>query len=61
MAGRNSYETGGGDVFRVPVPARAHTAPRRGVSDVGRWSFDGVFVLTENAPARPSVEGVGMT
>lgn len=56
-----SYETGGCDVFRVPVPARAHTAPRRGVSDRGRWSFDGVFVLPGIAPARTSVEGVGMT
>lgn len=57
-----SYEPGGGDVIRVPVPARAHTAPRRGLSDLaGRWSFDGVFVLSEYAPARTSAEGVGMT
>lgn len=47
-------------MIRVPVPARAHTAPRRGVSDLGRWSFDGVFVLPENAPARTSAKGVGM-
>lgn len=58
----HSYEPGGGDVIRVPVPARAHTAPRRGLSDLaGRWSFDGVFVLPEYAPARTSAEGVGMT
>lgn len=59
----HSFETGGGDVFRVPVPARAHTAPRRGFSDLGRWSFDGVFVLSEsgNAPYRASDEGDGMT
>lgn len=59
----HSYETGGGDVFRVPVPARAHTAPRRGLSDLGRWSFDGVFVLSQsgNAPCRASDEGDGMT
>lgn len=48
-------------MIRVPVPARAHTAPRRGLSDLaGRWSFDGVFVLPESAPARTSAEGVGM-
>lgn len=58
----HSYETGGGDVIRVPVPARAHTAPRRGLSDLaGCWSFDGVFVLPGSIPARTSAEGVGMT
>lgn len=58
----HSYRPGGGDVIRVPAPARAHTAPRRGVSDLaGRWSFDGVFVLPAIAPARASAEGVGMT
>lgn len=57
-----SFETGGGDVIRVPVPARAHTAPRRGLSDLaGRWPFDGVFVLSGYAPAHASVEGVGVT
>lgn len=48
-------------MFRVPAPARAHTAPRRGVSDRGRWSFDGAFALSGCAPTRASVEGVGMT
>lgn len=50
-------------MFRVPVPARAHTAPRRGLSDLaGHWSFDGVFVLSEpgNAQYRASDEGDGM-
>lgn len=57
-----SYDTGGSDVIRVPVPARAHTAPRRGLSaPAGRWSFDRVFVLPEIAPARASTEGAGMT
>lgn len=56
-----SYEPGGGDVIRVPVPARAHTAPRRGVSDLGRWSFDGVFVLPGCAPTIASVEEVELT
>lgn len=54
----HSYEPGGGDVFRVPVPARAHTAPRRGVSDRGRCSFDGVFVLPGYAPTAPLSRGL---
>ena len=50
-----------GDVIRVPVPARTHTAPRRGVSSRGCWSFDGVFVLSARTPVRTSAEGAGMT
>lgn len=58
----HSFEPGGGDVIRVPAPARAHTAPRRGPSDLGRWVFDGVFVLPGNVPVRASAEGDdGMT
>lgn len=55
----HSFETGGGDVIRVPVPTRAHTAPRRGVSDLGRWSFDGVFVLPERPRPAPLLRGSG--
>lgn len=56
------YAKEGADVIRVPVPARAHTAPRRGVSSqAGCWSVDGVFVLSERIPNRASDEGVGMT
>jgi len=50
----------GDDVIRVPVPARTHTAPRRGVSSRGCCSFGGVFVLSARTPVRASVEGAGM-
>ena len=44
-----------GDVIRVPVPARTHTAPRRGVSSRGCWSFDGVLVLSARSRPAPLV------
>lgn len=54
-------EKEGADVIRVPVPTRAHTAPRRGVSShAGCWSVDGAFVLSTRSPGRTSVEGAGM-
>lgn len=55
------YPKEGADVTRVPVPSTRHTAPRRGVSSHGCWSFDGVFVLSTCTLVRTSGEGAGMT
>lgn len=54
-------EKEGADVIRVPVPVTRHTAPRRGGSSRGCWSFDGAFVLSARTPVGPSSEGAGMT
>lgn len=50
----------GFDMTRVPASARIITAPRRGVSSRGCWSFGGVLVYA-GIPKRPSGEGDGMT
>ncbi|GGU66366.1 hypothetical protein GCM10010259_65810 [Streptomyces daghestanicus] len=51
----------GADVTRVPVPVTRHTAPRRGHSNRGCWSFDGVFVMSAHARFRALSEEAGMT
>lgn len=60
-----NLESGDRVINRVPAYLHTDTAPRRGVSSLGCWSFDGVIVLSARIPARTSAveafEGVGVT